>query len=319
MNRYVYLAFALLTVLSLSCLAAPASISLEAYRMQLQDFRQRIDSLADHPEKAPGVEVSIPDSEPVNTGQGEITVSHRELKESLTAFVRADAQKRKALLGQMQAYMRALQNQAKEYDRSNVNNVEAKAKARDILARREFRRVKETPSLAQLLLAKIFGLILRLLSKLPFGLGTRFDWFQIFVYVLVATALLAVLIWTLRRLRRSREEPAAREVIPFAPSSRSWRSWLAQARDLARQQDWRGAIHLAYWAGISSLEEHGAWRPNRARTPREYLRLLTSRNLQYPALAALTRKFEIVWYGNRTAGEDDFAETLAQLEQLGCR
>ncbi len=78
-------------------------------------------------------------------------------------------------------------------------------------------------------------------------------------------------------------------------------------------------IHLAYWAGISSLESGGAWKPNRARTPREYLRMVGTRSPHHRPLSALTRKFEVVWYGERVAAEADFQETLAQLEQLGCR
>jgi hypothetical protein len=87
---------------------------------------------------------------------------------------------------------------------------------------------------------------------------------------------------------------------------------------LAQQREWRRAIHLAYWAGISFLEENGAWKPDRARTPREYLRIMGARKPQYPVLAALTKKFEVVWYGHEDAGETDYRETLGQLERLGC-
>ncbi|HKF23930.1 MAG TPA: DUF4129 domain-containing protein, partial [Candidatus Angelobacter sp.] len=111
----------------------------------------------------------------------------------------------------------------------------------------------------------------------------------------------------------------AREIVPFSPSARSWRAWLEEARRMAQQEDWRNAIHLAYWAGISFLESGGAWKPNRARTPREYLRLMGTRKPEYPSLAALTRKFEVVWYGARAASGVDFKETLGQLEKLGCR
>jgi uncharacterized protein DUF4129 len=126
-------------------------------------------------------------------------------------------------------------------------------------------------------------------------------------------------LWTIRRLRRPQEDLPEREIIPFAPSARSWRAWLADARTQAQKEDWRNAIHLAYWAGISYLEEHGAWKPNRARTPREYLRLIGKAASQYAVLAALTRKLEIVWYGYGTAAEADFHEALGQLEKLGCR
>jgi len=40
---------------------------------------------------------------------------------------------------------------------------------------------------------------------------------------------------------------------------------------------------------------------------------------QYPVLAALTHKLEVVWYGYGSAAESDFEEALGQLEKLGCR
>jgi len=142
---------------------------------------------------------------------------------------------------------------------------------------------------------------------------------RVLIYLFVAVAVSLLLIWTVRKFGQQRAAPLTREIIPFSPSARGWRTWLAEARDLAQHQDWRNAIHLAYWAGVAYLEEHGAWKPNRARTPREYLRLIGTRASQYPTLAFLTRKLEIVWYGYGSATEADFEETLGQLEKLGCR
>jgi hypothetical protein len=146
-----------------------------------------------------------------------------------------------------------------------------------------------------------------------------FNVLQFVVYALVACALLLLLFWTINRLRRKEEEPPAREILPFTPSARSWHVWLAEARENAAKQDWRNAIHLAYWAAISFLESGGAWKPNRARTPREYLRLLSTRNPSHPPLSNLTKKFEVIWYGDRPALQQDFEDSLGQLEKLGCR
>jgi hypothetical protein len=149
--------------------------------------------------------------------------------------------------------------------------------------------------------------------------NAHFSLVQALVYVLLAIAVVVVIIWTVRRFRRPEEEIAAREIIPFAPSARSWRAWLVEAREFAAESDWRNAIHMAYWAGISFLEAGGAWKPDRARTPREYLRLISSRDPQFPPLSTLTRKFEVVWYGDHPARQADFEETLQHLERLGCR
>jgi hypothetical protein len=168
-------------------------------------------------------------------------------------------------------------------------------------------------------MARLFHWLDRILTGLFRGArGAGGSWLQILVYLLVGAAMILLVVWTALRLNRPGAD-SAKEIIPFAPSARSWRSWLAEARSLAQQQDWRNAIHVAYWAGISFLEENGAWKPNRARTPREYLRIVGSRKPQYSPLAALTRKLELVWYGHRDAGEPDFQETLGQLERLGCQ
>jgi Domain of unknown function (DUF4129) len=306
-----------LSVLVLPAAAAGSELSLAEYRQQLGELAAKVDSLADHPEQAGNVEADIPDKITVTTGQNQITVSYRDLKDDLAALSRADAGKRPAMLAQIQNYVRELRAQAEAYEQG-VSPAGDRQKLNDILARREF-HTAHGPSLGDIFLSKVLSWLARLLDKLSPSGRSRFDPFQILVYFLIGVALIVLVLWTVRHLRRPREEHALREIIPFSPSARGWHVWLAEARRLAQQQDWRNAIHLAYWAGISFLEEQGAWRPDRARTPREYLHLLGLRSVRYPALATLTRKFEVVWYGHRDASESDFQETLGQLEKLGCR
>ena len=310
----------LLALLACSC-ALPAhaeSISTAEYKQQLHDLAQKVDALKTNPYQVGQLVTEIPDTVSVSTGAGEIKVNYKILKDDLTAFSRADEEKRTSLLQQLQNYVQALNAEAENFDRSRADLAASRNKLNQILARREFNKVSG-PNAKDAFLARIFRWISRVLSKLAFRGGASFDLMRFFIYLLVAAAAIFLLLWTIRRLRRPQEELPQREIIPFAPSARSWRAWLADARALAQQQDWRNAIHLAYWAGISYLEEHGAWKPNRARTPREYLRLIGTRAAQYPVLAALTRKLELVWYGYGEAAESDFHETLGQLEKLGCR
>lgn len=315
----VHLALVLsaLSLLVLPAAAAGSDLSLAEYRQQLRELAAKVDSLTDHPELAGKTEADVPDKVAVNTGQGQITVSYRDLKDDLAAFSRADAGKRSATLVQIQSYLRELSAQVAAYEQG-ASPAGARQRLRDILARGEFHSANG-PSLRDLLLNRILSWLARLLDKLSPSGHSRLDPFQILVYLFIGVALIVLVLWTVRHLRRPEEEHAKREVIPFSPSARGWRVWLAEARTLAQRQDWRNAIHLAYWAGISFLEEQGAWRPDRARTPREYLHLVGLRSARYPALSALTRKFEVVWYGHRDAAEADFQETLGQLEKLGCR
>jgi len=150
------------------------------------------------------------------------------------------------------------------------------------------------------------------------SLGGGFDIVQVVVYGIVLAAVGLLLVWIIRRLSRPDAKVPPREIVPFSPSARGWRAWLADAQSRARQRDWRNAIHLAYWASIAFLEESGSWKPNRARTPREYLRLVGVSDPQHPPLAALTRRLETVWYGDRPAREADYREAIRELERLGC-
>lgn len=112
-----------------------------------------------------------------------------------------------------------------------------------------------------------------------------------------------------------------------AVPSLSWQEWIFAAREAAARGDYRLAVHCAYWAGIARLQDSGALTPDRAKTPREYLRALTKSKLVVPevladrnqALARLTSRLEQTWYGYQHATEADFRESLAQLEILGCR
>jgi uncharacterized protein DUF4129 len=298
--------------------AAYAGTSLSEYRQQLAELKQRLDTLGDNPEQAAATEAALPVTVVISTNSGEITVNYQHLKDDLASFSRADAQKRPGLLKQIQSYVQALEREAAAFDQTETDQAGVSDNIKQILARREFHKVRG-PSAKDILLAKVYNWLTRLLNKIrgP-GKGT-YNVIQVLVWIFVGGAVLALIVWTARRLMGPEAGPSAREIVPFAPSARSWRSWLAEARESAARQDWRNAIHLAYWAGISFLESGGAWKPNRARTPREYLRLLSSRNPRHPALTALTRKFEIVWYGHRSAAEEDFREALGRLEELGCR
>jgi hypothetical protein len=298
--------------------ATAESLSLSEYRQQVKDIANKVDALESHPETTGELVTSIPNQVSVTTHADEITVNNKPLKDSLTTLAGAEEQKRPGILREIRAYTQAMRNAAEEFD-SNSNDLASEhGRLNQILARHEFNKVKG-PNAKDALTARIYRWISKLLSKLNFRGGSNFDLMRLVIYLFAGAAVTLLLIWTFRRLRQPQEEFLPREIVPFSPSARGWRTWLADARSRAQQQDWRNAIHLAYWAGISYLEENGAWRPNRARTPREYLRLIGMRAANYPVLAALTRKLETVWYGYGQASEADYQEALGQLEKLGCR
>jgi hypothetical protein len=319
-RRNIAGAAALLALMLLGCApcALAVSLSVSEYRQQTKDIAGKVDALQSHPETAGELVASIPDKVSVFTHAGEIIVSNKTLKDNLTTFAGADEQKRAGILREIQTYTQAMSDAADGFDSNNNDLASERGKLNEILARHEFNKV-QGPSAKDLLLARIYRWLSRWLGKLAIRGAANFDFVRLLIYLFVGAAVTLLLLWTIRQMRQPREELLPREIIPFSPSARGWRTWLAEARTLAQQQDWRNAIHLSYWAGIAYLEENGAWKPNRARTPREYLRLIGTRAAQYPVLAALTRKLETVWYGYGNASEADYQEALGQLEKLGCR
>ena len=135
--------------------------------------------------------------------------------------------------------------------------------------------------------------------------------------LLAVCAVLGVAYWMYRSLRES----ANLETImphPVPVSAKQWPLWLQEARAAAARGDFREAVHLTYWSGISFLEAQGAWRPDSARTPREYLRLLPANSERQPALRSLTNRLELVWYGMGDVNSEVFQQSLTELEKLGC-
>jgi hypothetical protein len=184
-----------------------------------------------------------------------------------------------------------------------------------ILATREFNSI-HGPTWTDLLKQRVEDFLVRLLGRtLASSVIPTIG--NILLYGLIAAAVLLLGYWMYRSILDSGE---LETILPYPlpVSSKEWTLWMAEARAAADRGKWRDAIHLAYWCGVSFLEAQGLWRPDYARTPREYLRLLPSSSEHHPTLVALTRNFEVIWYGTQEADAAAFSQTLAQLEKLGC-
>jgi hypothetical protein len=137
------------------------------------------------------------------------------------------------------------------------------------------------------------------------------------VYGLIAASLVVLGLW-LRRFVRREAEPHVAVAASRPAVALEWRGWLTAMEAAAARGSWREAIHFSYWCAVSFLEAKGAWPPDRSRTPREYLQLLPPAGEERPALAALTRRFELVWYGVDAADSQSFAEATVSLKKIGC-
>lgn len=130
-------------------------------------------------------------------------------------------------------------------------------------------------------------------------------------------AILALAGWLVSASRRRRRDVAASIGRLDSPGA-GGRELALQAAALVREGRIREAIRAAYRAAVQRLDEEGAWRPDAARTPREYLGLLPATHRRRPVLSRLTRAFERIWYGARPASTSDGLEILACLAELEC-
>jgi hypothetical protein len=265
------------------------------------------------PEDASPLIASIPTSWRVQDGPTVYWVSSEWLRSDLAAWQKnpkSEFQERSIFhLGVLRSEVVSLQ-----LPQSDVS--QRRAALSQILASPEFSAV-HGPTWWDRLKQRFVEWLFHLLSRF-FSSSAIPTISNVLVYGLIGIAALALAYWIYRTIR---DNAGVETILPgtLPVSSKEWSVWMAEARAAADAGNWRDAVHLAYWCGISFLEAQGWWPPDRARTPREYLRLLPSSSEHQPALRALTRGFEIIWYGTQEADARAFSETVAQLEKLGCQ
>jgi uncharacterized protein DUF4129 len=307
------LVLAFVFALSRHASAAPADLTLDQYKVELDRLLQATSQPDLPPSGISELRAGLPEVWHVHTDQGTFDVSTDWLRNDLEQLAQDSNQER---LQQMHDRLAGQRADLEAYQRSPNDLSQERARIVAILNRPEFQDA-HGPTWADRLKQRLILFLIRLLGRAVTA-SVFSNIGKVFVYGLMTLAVLGVGYWVYRSIRTTAKiESILPEVLPV--SAREWSVWLADARNAAERGNWRDAVHLAYWAGISFLESQGAWRPDSARTPREYLRLISAANERRPVLASLTGKFEMVWYAGRSADAQAFQETLGDLEKLGCR
>ena len=227
-------------------------------------------------------------------------------------------------LDQARDYLVALAAETASLSGQPPRTDSARAKLNAILASSEYTHTRQE-SWWDKLRARIYEVIDEALARILRGVGGQASLGYALLWIGICAAAILIAYWIFRRwFRLARVEEMALQAA--AVSSRSWQEWIFAAREAAGRGDYRMAIHCGYWAGIARLQDLGALAPDRAKTPREYLRALTKSKLILPetlatrqqALSTLTSRLEKIWYGYQAATEADFRDSLTQLETLGC-
>lgn len=265
------------------------------------------------------LEKSLPSSWTVTTAEKSYTISTMTLRRDLAAHSAEKAD----------VWVRHLAEIEGSDVRSSASATEAHAELTRILASAEFGRTRP-PSLLDRLRSRMVVWLDGLLSKLFMNMARHPMGAEILFWLLLVGAVAAIAL-VLYRLFTGNDRVDSLQATGAVVPLRSWQEWLRAARQAADANDFREAVHSVYWAAISRLQERGIVPRDRAKTPREYLRLVvepstggapaaelhSTLELRLP-LQALTSRFERVWYANVAADLPDFEESLRQLEELGC-
>ncbi len=291
-------------------------LDLPAYSASLEQWLSGAAGLEARPEEAGALRQSFPESVSVQVREGRVEVSTEWLRASVAEFER-DPAKRKRIAGDIQQRLALMREEARSLEAAAAPLPGARAKLGEILNRREFHSVRP-PNWFDRLRDQVTLWLYRLMEKLFGGLRGYPAAGELAVWAVIALALALLVLWLKRALESAAKSDAPVHLETELIARRSSSQWMADALAAAGRGDYREAVHCAYWAAISRVEEAGVVKPDRARTPREHLRRIPQTYAQRSLVADLTRSFEVIWYGYQAATAADFQQARAQLEQLGC-
>ena len=325
-RTYILTGLVLVAALCLADSPQNRALTTAEYRVELNGLLAATQELDSSGRETPKALENLPQGWPVHTEHGDFQISTEGLQRDVRRYKN---EKNATNAIAVRTRLESLRREVDGFEKVPMDAARSRATLDSILAQPEFagrgpgwfqKINKKLEALQKAVRDWFFKLVLvffRFLQRL-FGWKSLPTVGKLFIYILMGAAGLALLYLIYRSIFQN---PEFEEVVPrdLPVSAKEWSIWLSEARAAAARGDWRDAIHLAYWAGISFLEREGFWKPDRARTPREYLRLISAQSEQRETLTILTRIFELAWYAKRDASEQTFSQTLEQLEKLGCR
>jgi hypothetical protein len=271
----------------------------------------------------------LPARERVERAHGAVEVDngwlHREL-DAYAALAPGDTEgrhKKIYLLGDRLSSLAARLDEETGADGQGARDKEAeKGRLQSILRRPEYNEEAAKGGAFEKLMKWLSDLVEKLFPKRaavsPGAAGLFSILARVFVYAL-ALGLIAFLVWRYGpllwgRARAARREKAreARVVLGerLAPDQTA-ADLIAEAEQLARAGDLRGAIRKAYVAVLCELGDRRLIRLAQHKTNRDYLAALRDRSELYGVMHPLTHAFERHWYGLVPASDADWADYRA--------
>jgi len=290
--------------------SVPDELDLASYERELT----RIAEASKNPAQIGEVRRSLPESWKVKDDDRSYSVPTKEIADALREI---EQDPKKGTAAQLQKRLSTMRQEAEGLSKapSETNTAEAESRLKKILGRGEFQE-SSGPSAWDLMKARINRWILEQIIRLFRVLhisqktGNGIAWAVIFA----AVVLLFYVLY--RWLSKSTKTESFRAEVKA--SSSDARHWVQEALGAADRGDFREAVHCAYWAAVAHLEDIRILPHDRARTPRESLRLLDQHPREKGSLQTITHSFELIWYGYRPVSAAEWAGTKEQLEKMGC-
>ena len=257
----------------------------------------------------------VPPDERINRGSPAFfEVHYRWIRDAFGTAKSLPAAKRASLMQNVEVHLEADRSDAQSAAPS-MNFQTARQRTDAILEGREFDTVRAV-SPQQQIMARIAQWLDRMLGRVA-GFGSRSPWIAPLIeWLLGSLACALLLVWTGRTFRRQRAQMRFETGRPIEEADERVLNWTQAAEGHAAAGQFRDAVHCLYWASIAGLEGRRLWHPDRARTPREYLRLLDPASPASPILRRQTLSFESTWYGLRSADRSDYEQALHLHQQL---
>lgn len=175
-------------------------------------------------------------------------------------------------------------------------------------------------------LEKFFDALARLVPKTSKRVEEKREFYGLpfivwMVTLLVVMTMLLMAVYVLRRSRKRlkpvvSQEAARSSASDADPLSRESNEWERYALELAAKGRIREAIRAWYHAVLVTLYGAGILHYRRGRTNWEYVRALSPNFGWRPRFVAMTRQFEIEWYGHREGTDEVLEETAAHARAI---
>ena len=277
---------------------------------------------------------SVPASEKIEWQGASIETSNGWLRQNLDEFEREPqaSQKRRVILTSISERLAALHQKLVELENPTAASRakdEDKQKLAEILRREEYRKPeKEEESLFQKIYRKIAEWLASFFPRpdLSNSSMSGFESLSLVLQMLLYALVLGVIGFLIYkfapfiagRFRWNYTSGKQERVIlgERISAEKTAQNLFAEAENLAREGNLRGAIRKGYIALLCELGDRKIIGLAQHKTNRDYLRDVREKKELYQNMNGLTSNFERHWYGFESAGEKDWEEFRNGYERI---